>query len=145
LRSEISHKMKTFFDSSSFAKRFIEEEGSKEVDNICQETSQLGICVTCLPEIISALNRRLRERAITPHDYSLAKDRLLEEIQDIQVIQLLPVVIVRSTALLESNVLRAMDSLHLACAVEWNADLFVSSDKAQIKAAKKSGLKTKSV
>lgn len=137
--------MKTFFDSSSFAKRYIREGGSQIIDTICEETSRLGLSIICLPEIISALNRRLREKTITLHEYSLAKERLFEEFQDIEVIQLLPTVITRSTTILESNVLRAMDALHVACAAEWNADIFISSDKSQIKAAKRSGLKTKYV
>jgi hypothetical protein len=34
-----------------------------------------------------------------------------------------------------------MDALHLACAIDWQADLFVSSDKHQVSAALKSGLR----
>ena len=41
--------------------------------------------------------------------------------------------------------LRGMDALHIACAVEWGAELFVSSDKAQLAAAKKAGLSVKTV
>jgi hypothetical protein len=32
-------------------------------------------------------------------------------------------------------VLRALDALHVACAFEWKADLFITSDKRQFKAA----------
>jgi len=56
--------MKTFFDSSAFAKRVIEEEGSNEVDRICRNTSTLGLSIICIPEIISALNRRVREKKV---------------------------------------------------------------------------------
>ena len=44
--------------------------------------------------------------------------------------------------LLEHNVLRAMDALHVACALEWQAELFVTADKRQLKAARKSGINT---
>jgi hypothetical protein len=50
-----------------------------------------------------------------------------------------------STGLLEASRLRAMGALHAASAMVWGAELFVSSDKRQISAAKKAGLKTKSV
>jgi len=43
--------------------------------------------------------------------------------------------------ILENHSLRAMDSLHIACAVEWKADLFVTADKRQWIAAKQSGLR----
>jgi hypothetical protein len=38
------------------------------------------------------------------------------------------------------NVLRAMDALHIACALEWKADLFITSDKKQLDAAMQAGL-----
>ena len=135
--------MKTFFDSSSFAKRFVEEPGSQDVDDLCQETSMLGLSVICIPEIISALNRRLREKRFTRQDYLKAKHRLAEEIKDAQIINLIPAVIDTSIVLLESHTLRSMDALHIACALEWQATTFVTSDKKQDKAAKKAGLQTK--
>jgi hypothetical protein len=33
-----------------------------------------------------------------------------------------------------------MDALHVACAIEWKADLFVTSDKRQLVAAQNAGL-----
>ena len=50
--------MKTLFDSSAFAKRYVDEDGSQEVDEICQATSILAVSVLCVPEIVSALNRQ---------------------------------------------------------------------------------------
>jgi len=34
-----------------------------------------------------------------------------------------------------------LDALHIACALEWGAELFVSSDQQQLRAAKRAGLK----
>ena len=42
--------------------------------------------------------------------------------------------------LLERNPLRAMDALHLACAAEWGADVFATSDTRQFNAAVSEGL-----
>ena len=103
----------------------------------------LGLSVICVPEIISALNRRLREKCLTRQDYLKAKHRLAEDIKDAQIINLIPAVIDTSIVLLESHALRSMDALHIACALEWQAKTFVTSDKKQDKAAKKAGLQTK--
>lgn len=135
--------MKVFFDSSSFAKRFIQEEGSETVDLICQEAKALGLSVICFPEIVSALNRKLREKNFNRQSYVKIKHQLAEDIRDIQVVNLLPAVIEQSILLLESNVLRSLDALHVACAMEWQTDLFVSSDTRQIRAAENAGLRTK--
>jgi len=137
--------VKTFFDASTFAKRYVEENGSQLVDDICQEASELSLSVICVPEIISALNRRIREKCLSHQDYVAVKQYLSDDIRDAVIINLTPEVIATSTSLLEASPLRAMDALHIACALESGADLFVSSDKRQITAARKAGLQTKYV
>ena len=67
---------------------------------------------------------------------------MLEDVRDATVLQITPAVISHSVKLLENNVLRAMDSFHVACALEWQADLFVTSDRRQLVAAKNAGLLT---
>jgi predicted nucleic acid-binding protein len=66
----------------------------------------------------------------------------MDDVSDATVLQITPSVVARSVKLLESNALRALDSLHVACALEWRADLFVTSDRRQFMAAKNSGLHT---
>ena len=137
--------MKTFFDASAFAKRYVEETGSQLVDDICLNAKEVSISVICVPEIISALNRRIREKRLSRRDYVTIKRHLSDDVRDVGVVNLIPEVIVTSTKLLEVSPLRAMDALHVACALVWEAELFVSSDKQQITAAKKAGLKIKLV
>jgi predicted nucleic acid-binding protein len=135
--------MRVFFDSSAFAKRYIEEKGSAVADEICMAADQLGLCVICLPEIVSALNRRLREKNLTPAQYILAKQRLVEDIRDASIIEVTPEVVSQSVVMLETLPLRAMDALHLAAARAWGAELFVSADKLQVKGAERFHLKAK--
>jgi len=137
--------VRTFVDSSAFAKRYVDEAGSQTVDDLCAEASELALGVICIPEIISALNRRVRERRLSRRQYAQAKERLSEDVRDVIIINLTPSVIAACTAILEAGPVRAMDALHVACAREWGAQLFVSSDKRQITAARKAGLRTKSV
>lgn len=132
--------MKVVLDSSSFAKRFIAEPGSEEVDRICHNASELGLSVLCVPEIISALNRRVNEGSLPTAGYEQAKSQLLAEVKDAVILNLAPKVVATAVTLLENNKLRAMDALHIACALQWQADLFVSSDQRQIQAAQKAGL-----
>lgn len=131
--------MKIYFDSSAYAKRFIEEPGSQKIDDIYQ---QVGLSIICFPEILSALNQRVREKSLSKHDYQLAKELLSDELSDIEIVNITPKVIAKSGTLLEINQLRAMDALHIACTIEWNADIFVTSDQQQAKAARKSKIIT---
>ncbi len=137
--------MKVFFDSSALAKRYINEKGSDSVEQVCRNASTLGVSVLCCPEIVSALNRLVREKQLTRLEYDTLKTCLLSEINDAEVVNLVPGVIADSINILENNPVRAMDALHIACAHRWNANVFVSSDDRQLKAAQKTGLKTQHV
>ncbi len=127
--------MKLAIDSSSLAKRYVQEVGSDKLDRLLKSASELAFCVILVPEIVSGLKRRLREQVITIADYRAVKKQLLDDVRDATVLQITPSVVSRSVKLLEGNVLRALDALHVACALEWKADLFVTSDKRQFKAA----------
>ena len=102
----------------------------------------MALSVLCVPEIISALNRRLREKRLSHQHYGTAKSRLSADIADAVIIEVTPEVVSRSILLLETNDLRTLDAIHVACALEWGAEQFVSADERQVKAARKSGLKT---
>lgn len=132
--------MKLAVDSSSFAKRYVQEIGSEELELILGHASELAFSVILVPEIVSGLNRRLREHMLTVADYRAVKKQLMEDVSDATILQITPSVVSRSVKLLEGNALRALGSLHVACALEWRADLFVTSDRRQFMAAKLSGL-----
>lgn len=135
--------MKLAVDSSVFAMRYIQESGSDLLDLFLQDASQLGLCVILIPEIVSAFNRRVREGLLTEKAYRKARKQLLADVYDASVLQITPSVVARSIRLLENNVLRGMGALHVACALEWKADLFITSDRRQLNAAADSGLKNK--
>jgi predicted nucleic acid-binding protein len=132
--------VRVFFDTSSFVKRFVEEVGSERADEITQAASQIGLSIICFPEIISVLNRKLRAELITEEIYLELKYEVFEDIKDAELINLTPAVLSRITKLLETNNLRSLDAIHIACALEWQAELFVSSDARQVAAAIESGL-----
>ncbi len=135
--------MNIFFDSSAFIKKFIQEQGSVQVDDYCQQASMLGLSIICLPEMMSALNRKVREGNLSEENYLNIKQQIAEDIKDIQIVNLVPEVIEGSISLLENNMLRSLDALHLSCAITWNSELFISSDKRQIQAAENSGLQVR--
>ncbi len=137
--------MRTCFDSSAFAKRYIRESGSEQVEEICLQTTALAVSAICLPEIISALCRLRREKVLRKSHYERIKRALMEDLEGIIICNITPEVIGRAVRLLEANPLRAMDALHVACALEWEAEIFVSADRQQIAAAEKTGLRVMSV
>jgi hypothetical protein len=133
--------MKVFFDSSAFAKRYIVEPGSDRVEKICSQSTMLGVSSICLPEIVSALCRLRRQSVITEDQYKNAKEGLLRDIEDALICNITPSVIKQSIHILETSKVRSLDALHIACALEFEAETFVSSDLQQLSAAKTAGLK----
>ena len=132
--------MNIFFDSSALAKRYIEEKGSDRLQAIISSASALGVSVICIPELISALCRRRRERRLSSQQYRDAKAAVFSDIEDASVIGISEEVIARSVELLEHFPLASADALHIACATEWSAELFVSADERQARAARAHGL-----
>lgn len=132
--------MNVFFDSSALAKRYVEEPGSERVEAILYPASALGVSVICLSEVVSALCRRRRERKLSPQQYSRAKQALFDDIEDASIIRVTDQVVARAVELLERWPMRSSDSLHVASAAEWSAELFVSADEKQCAAARGYGL-----
>ncbi|HOV88320.1 MAG TPA: type II toxin-antitoxin system VapC family toxin [Syntrophobacteraceae bacterium] len=132
--------MRAFFDTSAFVKRYIEEPGSERVMEICSEAEHLVLSIICLPEMISTLNRLVREGKLSGEQYQQIKDLILDDFEDVEVCDITTEVIKQTIGCLEKNPLRAMDALHLGCALVVKPDLFVSSDRRQIEAAMHEGL-----
>ena len=133
--------MNTFLDSSAFTKHFVAEPGSDRVEEILSAASSLGISALSLPEIVSALCRRRREKMLEQRQYLRIKQALFEEAGDASVVYITDDAVGRAVELLERWPLRSSDSLQVACAAEWAADLFVSADAQQCHAARGYGLK----
>ena len=134
--------MRVFFDSSAFVKRYVNETGTDAVLQWCDQATEIILSGIALPELISSFCRLQREGRITETQYRQLKSLLLADIEDAAIGDLTPVVIAHAIASLEGNVLRGMDAIHIGSALALKADLFVSSDRRQLDAAARSGLRT---
>jgi predicted nucleic acid-binding protein len=127
--------MNVFFDSSAWAKRYLDEDGSEKVEKLCSRAAKVTLSILCVPELISAFSRLRREEKIDEEQFELLKNRLLREIRDVHLINLTPEVIFHAVELLQEYELRTLDALHIACAVTADISLFVTADKRQMAAA----------
>jgi len=130
-----------FLDTSAFAKRYVAEQGSDKVMALCQKADSLVVSVICLPELISTLSRLVREKKLAKADYRKLKGGAMADLADVDICQITPEVMVLAVSLLESHPLRAMDALHVACALAVKPDMFVAADHRQLSAARKAGLR----
>jgi len=132
--------LNVFLDSSALAKRYVQESGSDRVEEILFAASSLAVSVVCVPEVVSAVCRRRREGKLSRQQYRKAKQSLFEDLADSNILNVTDDVVQRAVELLEGRPLRSADSLHVASAAEWHADLFVSADERQCAAARGYGL-----
>lgn len=132
--------MKAFLDTSAFAKRYLAEHGSDQVLAVCQQADSLVVSVICLPELISTLSRLVRDKKLASPAYRKVKGDVMADLADVDICQITQDVLGSVVALLEVHPLRAMDALHVACALACAPDTFVSADRRQLSAARSAGL-----
>ena len=132
--------MRVSFDSSAFVKRYISEPGTDEVLRWCDHADELAMSIVALPELFSALNRLRREQRLTEAQYHLIKSDVLDDIADVSLCDVTPLLVEETLTLLEAHTLRGMGAIHVAAAIAWNAEVFLSSDVQQCAAARAAGL-----
>ncbi len=137
--------MRLFLDSSALAKRFITEKGTETVIEKCSTADEIAVSVLCIPEVISACNRLIREDKLTVEQYEWIKQELKSDIEQLTVVDLVQEVIQTSIECLEKGSIRTLDALHIASAVEYGCDLFLTADSRQCCISEQMGLKVQLV
>ena len=127
--------MRIFFDSSALVKRYVQEPGTQQINDLFAQTDQVFVSIIALPEMVSALARKKNEKKVTADQFNERKSELITDFQDFSVCDLTPEVVSQTLYLLERYSLRTLDAIHLSSAVVMKMELFVSSDTRQLKAA----------
>jgi len=133
--------LRVFLDSSALVKRYIEEPGSGRIAELMHKASEIAVSIICVPEVISACNRLVREKKITADQYKWIKKEFLLDLGEVIVIDLSNEIIGRAIQCLEKGATRSLDALHVASAVEIKSKLFVTADERQRVIARRMGLK----
>ncbi len=132
--------MRVFFDTSALTKRYVEEEGSEQVRDLCAAADALGVSVLVVPELISTLCRLVREGRLSTADYQSLKSAVQADLSDADLCDLSQDAFEQAIRCLERHPLRALDALHVGSALVYQPDLFVSADHRQAEAADREGL-----
>jgi predicted nucleic acid-binding protein len=109
-----------YFDTSALAKHYVVEVGSSWVQAVVAQQSgqMIYTSVRTQPEIVSALQRRVREGTLEANQaQQLAQQAPEHMTQSSALATITPPVITQACALLHRHPLRAYDALHLACAL----------------------------
>jgi predicted nucleic acid-binding protein len=132
--------MRVYFDTSAFAKRYVEEAGSAQVLHWCDQATTLVLSVIAVPELVSAFCRLRREGQLNDAQYQRLKGELLADIADALICETSPAVVAHAVMALEAHALRGMDAIHIGAALQSGAQAFVTADRRQADAARGMGL-----
>lgn len=113
-----------FVDTSALSKRYVTEMGSAWVQGTLHPSSGNVIYIVRIAsvELVSAITRRERGRAITTGDATAARNALRAHINaEYKVIEVSHSLVNKAMALAERHGLRGYDAVRLAAAVEVDA------------------------
>jgi predicted nucleic acid-binding protein len=136
--------VKAFIDTSSLAKRYIQEPGSEELEEFfLAAVGEVYISTLAIVEFSAAIGRKVRNKDIMEkaganamQEFELdwqgcfTKVPLTEELAEL------------ASSLAIQHPLKGSDAVHLSSAAASGADLFVTSDMNLLKAAKKIGIQS---
>ncbi len=134
--------MKIFLDTSALAKRYVQEPGSEELEELLTSiTPEIFISTLAFVEFASAMGRKLWNKEIAEAKVGEAIKEL--EIDWYEVFAKIPLedtLAETAAAIALEHSLKGADAIHLASAQAADAELLVASDNKLIRAAKKLGI-----
>jgi len=142
-----------YLDTSALLKRYVDEAGSEWLRSTLFNSERETVIISThllITEVISALNRRVREKTVTSRDYERLSGCFRDDCLDTYyLIGIDEAIIDLACTLLERHPLRAYDAMHLATALSINQRLveteesvltFLSADDRLNDAAAAEGL-----
>ena len=134
--------MKIFLDTSAMAKRYVQEQGSEELDDLFFSfATEVFISTLAFAEFAASLGKKLQRSEISKESAAKAMRELEKDWSDLFTkIPLAETVAESAASLAIQYSLKGADAVHLASALEVSSDLFVASDNALINVAEKMGI-----
>jgi predicted nucleic acid-binding protein len=135
-----------FLDASAAAKRYCQEQGSSQVEQLVRETTPVCSVALLRCELTSVLNRKRRDGDLSNAEHHAARERVTQDLSGLRLVPVDDELIDASVRLLDAHPLKTVDSLYLAGALSLqqllNAPvLFVSADRQLLRAAQAEKLK----
>lgn len=136
--------MKVFLDTSTLAKRYVQELGSEELEDLFfSVVKEVFVSTLALAEFAAAIGRKLRNKEMLEKSASKAMRELEKDWGGLfKKIPLTEDLAMSAASLAIQYPLKGADAIHLASAIAVGADLFVVSDNMLVSVAEKIGIKT---
>ena len=134
--------MRVFCDTSALAKRYVQEPGSEELEELFSSVAtEIFDSTLAFVEFASALGRKLRNKEMTKAEVGKAIKELEKDWSEVFTwIPLEDTLAEAASAIAFQHSLKGADAVQLASAREFGSELFIASDHRLIAAAKKIGI-----
>jgi predicted nucleic acid-binding protein len=135
--------LKIFLDTSALAKRYVQEGGSEELEELFfSSVKEAFVSTLAFAEFTAAIGKKLRKKEIKEGPASKAIRELERDWDGLfSKIPLTDDLAISAASLAVKYPLTGADAVHLASAAAVDAELFVVSDYPLISAAEKIGIK----
>ena len=136
-----------YLDASALVKRYINEAGSTEINQIILQAQAVGTVAISQAEVSAALSKTVRMKVLTKQDALTSLELFRSDRSDLARIQVTEAVINQADALVWTHNLRGYDAVHLAAALVWQKSLglnvtLAAFDRQLWTSAKQAGLLT---
>ncbi len=129
--------MRAFVDTSSLFKKYVEEKGSRELDLLLQEISEIAVSPVTWLEMSAAIAMRLREGSLTAQQAAHLKSEAHNDFQSFHRVIWNEALEKAAMDLVYLHPLSTLDAIQLASGVLSKSELFVTSDRELFKEVQK--------
>lgn len=129
--------MRAFIDTSTLFKKYVEEEGSKKLDVLLQEVSEIAVSPVTWIEMNAVLARHLREKYLTVSQVIWLRAEAHRDFQSYHRVVWNEILEKTAANLAGQHSLATLDLVQLASCLLSKADLFLTSDRALFEEARK--------
>jgi uncharacterized protein len=122
-----------YLDTSALVKRFVEEKGSRRIEEIVSNGEPVATAKIAYAEVYAGLTRKKREGLLSARRYGVASRSFEQDWPTYVRVDLRDEVLVLARDLMERRPLRGFDAIHLASALILRKELgepvvFVAAD-----------------
>ena len=134
--------MRAFVDTSALLKKYIEERGSQQLEQVLGGVSDLIVSPVTWVELNAAIARRLRGKLLTAQQSSWVLSEAETDFRSCSQVVWGEELVEAATRMIRRHSLKTLDAIQLAAGVLSKPDLFLTSDRELFEQARKVILKT---
>ncbi|HMA64680.1 MAG: type II toxin-antitoxin system VapC family toxin [Fibrobacterota bacterium] len=128
--------MRAFIDTSTLFKKYVNESGSEEFDQLLESISEIILSPVTVLEVNSIIERRLRDKTIEKQDALWIEKEFTYDLNYFGIIKFEDKLLQMSIRVIRRYQLKVLDGIQLASAIISKPDIVLISDRKLYTAAK---------